>query len=220
MIATEYHDRLSIFNLPIPLLKGEEIQFLSIINPHFPDSFRLFPPPIFHSSLFKLLLSHPSSHHLPPVESPSCCSSFVPGSLLSTLFSLLRSFLVFFYFFFATHARAVLLNYIIMRAEGGRKREEVLNSRGDLSETCPFCQLDEAWEHKSWVKNGLRQVYAQMNTRIRAHTNMCRHWRYARRKNAGRLYQFGRFNLFHMGMGANASAKAISRYEPCGYRLD
>lgn len=141
MIATEYHDRLSIFNLPIPLLKGEEIQFLSIINPHFPDSFRLFPPPIFHLSLFKLLLSHPSSHHLPPVESPSCCSSFVPGSLLSTLFSLLRSFLVLFYFFFATHARAVLLNYIIMRAEGGRKREEVLNSRGDLSEPVPSVSL-------------------------------------------------------------------------------
>lgn len=34
------------------------------------------------------------------------------------------------------------------------------------------------------------------------------------------LCYFSTFNLFHMGMKANTSAKAISHYEPCGSRLD
>ena len=147
MIATKYHDRLSIFN-QIPLLKRGGNSYFVHNKSTFPWQFPLNPPPIFHSSLFKLLLSHPSSHHLPPVESPSCCSSFVLVSLLgfchphySHCFVL---FLCFFFFFCNTRESCPSQLYNHEGRGRKKKRGSVEFGRG-FKRTCPFfCQLDEA----------------------------------------------------------------------------
>lgn len=157
MIATKYHDHLSIFNLLVsPPLKGEEIHILSIINPHFPHSFlsSLLPfftlpssnfyfhtPPLIISLLLSLLLAvlHLSSFHSPGLYHPHYSHCFI----------LFLFFFCFFFLFIEAHVRAVLLNYIIMRAEGGRKREEVLNSRGDLSEPVLSVSLTRLGKQKS-----------------------------------------------------------------------
>lgn len=65
-------------------------------------------------------------------------------------------------------------------------------------------------------KNAARQVETHMETNIVAQTlTACM----KKKKSPACLYQFSRFNLFHMDMEANASAKAISCYELCGCRL-
>lgn len=115
---------------------------------------------------------------LPPVESLSCCSCcphfthYIGPSHPQLSHSLPRSF------YFATHTRAVLLNYIIMRAErqkeNKKKRERSFGLTG----------LGEKLVHG-------RCTHMHMNISTEAH-NKCVRTNTMHEKNVARLYQFSR----------------------------
>ena len=178
MIATKYHDRLSIFNLLVsPPLKGEEIHILSIINPHFPHSFlsSLLPfftlpssnfyfhtPPLIISLLLSLLLAvlHLSSFHSPGLYHPHYSHCFI-------------LFLFFFCFFFPFYwsTRESCPSQLYNHEGRGRKekRGSVEFERG-FKRTCPFCQLNEAWETKI-----LSKKRSMAGVRTYDHTYTCTH---------------------------------------------